>query len=267
MFDDVNDELQKELETEHDVDLEAKQQQQQASDEGVKDEPQGEGPSVPEKFANKSKEEIAQSYTELEKTLGKQAQEIGELRKFTDQYLMQEFEKTSKKEEPKEQDLSFDDLVENPKEAIGRAVDSKVSELDSKIEELNRANSLKQFEDKHPDYQDVVKNSEFMEWVKSSPYRTRQFQAADQFDFEAADDLISTFKERKEILQKQVKSQAQEKTQEELKSVQGETGSSGEKSKKVYRRADLIRLRMHDPERFEAMSDEIHRAYAEGRVK
>ena len=46
-----------------------------------------------------------------------------------------------------------------------------------------------------------------------------------------------------------------------------DVGGSGESSKRVYRRADLIRLKMTDPSRYEALSDEIMQAYAEGRVK
>ena len=46
-----------------------------------------------------------------------------------------------------------------------------------------------------------------------------------------------------------------------------DVGGSGESSRKVYRRADLIRLKMTDPQRYESLSDEIMAAYAEGRVK
>ena len=38
-------------------------------------------------------------------------------------------------------------------------------------------------------------------------------------------------------------------------------------SKPVYRRTDLIRLRMQDPERYNNMQDDIMQAYNEGRVK
>jgi len=52
-----------------------------------------------------------------------------------------------------------------------------------------------------------------------------------------------------------------------LKTAQVDVGGSGESSKRVYRRADLIRLKMTDPGRYEMLSDEIMKAYAEGRVK
>jgi hypothetical protein len=52
-----------------------------------------------------------------------------------------------------------------------------------------------------------------------------------------------------------------------LKAAGVQQGGSGEMSKPVYRRVDLIRLRMQDPERYNAMQDDIMAAYNEGRVK
>lgn len=46
-----------------------------------------------------------------------------------------------------------------------------------------------------------------------------------------------------------------------------DTGGSGESGKKVYRRTDLIRLKMRDPAKFKDMQDEIDLAYQQGRVK
>ena len=46
--------------------------------------------NVPSKFANKSTEEIIDSYTNLEKELGRKAQEVGELRKLSDSFLQAE---------------------------------------------------------------------------------------------------------------------------------------------------------------------------------
>ena len=52
-----------------------------------------------------------------------------------------------------------------------------------------------------------------------------------------------------------------------MKAAQVDVGGSGESSKRVYRRADLIRLKMTDPGRYETLSDEIMQAYSEGRVR
>jgi hypothetical protein len=48
----------------------------------------------------------------------------------------------------------------------------------------------------------------------------------------------------------------------------GSTKGSGETaSKKVYRRADIIELMRTNPDRYHQLSDEIMKAYSEGRVK
>jgi hypothetical protein len=52
-----------------------------------------------------------------------------------------------------------------------------------------------------------------------------------------------------------------------MKAAAVETNGSGESSKKVYRRSDLIRLKIKDPARYESMQDEIYAAYTEGRVR
>jgi hypothetical protein len=54
---------------------------------------------------------------------------------------------------------------------------------------------------------------------------------------------------------------------QQLKSVDvGTNGISPATSKKKYRRADIIKLMQTDPSRYEALQDEIMKAYSEGRV-
>jgi hypothetical protein len=59
------------------------------------------------------------------------------------------------------------------------------------------------------------------------------------------------------------------KVEKAMKQTSSESRSSGDSvgGKKIYRRADLINLQVTDPRRYEALSDEIQSAYAEGRVK
>ena len=59
------------------------------------------------------------------------------------------------------------------------------------------ARSLKQIGEKHPDYEAIIKNENFVDWIKSSDVRTELFQRADKYDFNAADELLSNWKEIK----------------------------------------------------------------------
>jgi hypothetical protein len=45
------------------------------------------------------------------------------------------------------------------------------------------------------------------------------------------------------------------------------SGSDEAPSKKIYRRADIIKLMQTDPDKYDSMQPEIMAAYSEGRVR
>ena len=228
--------------------------------------------SVPPKFAGKSAEEIAQSYEELEKELGRKAQEVGELRKLSDSFLQAELNRaqsTPKKQEAKEEPVDFFD---DPNTAVNKAIENhpKFQEFQRFQAQQAQAAAKTQLEAAHPDFADIVQDKGFQEWVQGSKIRMQLFQAADAYNYDAANELLTTWKDRAMINKTQEVNQAEEaKRQDALKAGKAESrtssGSSG--GGKTYRRADLIRLKMEDPMKYESMQDEIYAAYAEGRVK
>jgi hypothetical protein len=114
----------------------------------------------------------------------------------------------------------------------------------------------------------VVGDLEFQSWVKSSPVRLGLYARADaEFDYDSANELLSTFKQLRGIKAKESEQASSAVRTKSMKAAQVDVGGSGESSKRVYRRADLIRLKMTDPNRYEVLSDEIMQAYAEGRVR
>src|SRR4030066_50064 len=78
-----------------------------------------EQPSVPEKYRGKSVEDIVRMHQEAEKLIGKQAQEVGEVRRLADELLRSQLAKPVEKEKPQEVDF-----FENPQEAIRQAVEN-----------------------------------------------------------------------------------------------------------------------------------------------
>ena len=122
----------------------------------------------------------------------------------------------------------------------------------------------------HPDYIDIVHDSGFQDWVQASKFRTDLFKEADAYNYDAADELLTHWKERSVIDKTaEVKEQQEATRKKALKSSKTESRSSAESTagKKTYRRADLIRLKATDPNRYADLADEIYSAYAEGRVK
>ena len=223
-------------------------------------------PTVPEKYQGKSVDDIIRMHQEAEKLIGKQAQEVGEVRKLADDLIKQNLQSTNKPivEEPEV------DFFEDPQKAIRKTVDQHPDVLAAKqaTQEFKRMNIQQKLAATHPDFQQVVQDAGFTEWVKASPVRLGLYAKADgEYDFDSANELLSTYKQLKQVQTAKVAAVDNTARQQSLKAASVDVGGTGESSKKIYRRADLIQLRMRDPERYEALQPEIMAAYAEGRIK
>lgn len=255
-----------ELEQEHEENLEAEAGQE-------------EEPEIPEKFRGKSTQEILDMYMNLEKELGRKGNEVGELRKLTDQFLelkIQE-EKNNKqgKETRNEPEVSDDDWFTSPKTATEKYLESsptaqKVNDLEAKLREQELAKAHTEFEERHPDWKQLGGEDTFRDFITSSEYRYNLAQNADSGDYSAANELFDLYKMYRQAngVDEGAKKQAnREQLDKDRKKASVESTSSAPTSKKVYRRADLMKLRMNDPDKYEAMQSEIMAAYAEGRVR
>ena len=222
---------------------------------------------LPEKYRAKSLEEVVRMHQEAEKLIGKQAQEVGEVRKLADELLKQNLD--SKQQHIKEEEPEVD-FFENPQKAVQATIDRHPDVLAARQagQEFKRMQIQQKLVQDHPDYSQVVNDSEFQSWVKSSPIRLGLYAKADgEFDYDSANELLSTFKQLRGIKAKESEQAGNAQRTKSMKAAQVDVGGSGESSKRVYRRADLIRLKMTDPSRYEALSDEIMQAYSEGRVR
>jgi len=221
---------------------------------------------LPEKYREKSLEEVVRMHQEAEKLIGKQAQEVGEVRKMADELLKQNL---GSKQQQVEVEPEVD-FFENPQKAVQNTIDKHPDVLAARQAgmEFKRMQIQQKLVQDHPDYTQVVNDSEFQNWVKSSPIRLGLYAKADgEFDYDSANELLSTFKQLRGIKAKESEKASDATRTKSMKAAQVDVGGSGESSKRVYRRADLIRLKMTDPVRYESLNDEILAAYAEGRVR
>ena len=228
---------------------------------------------LPEKYRGKSAIEIAKMHQEAEKLIGRQANEVHEVRSLADQLLKQQLESKARETKPIEESLE-EDFFADPASAVNRQVEKHPAVLEARQAalEMKRMKTAQQLASKHPDFATIASDTGFQDWVKSSAIRLNLFAKADaEFDFESADELLSTYKELKQIKQQNQSTQTaavESKAQEQaMRAATVDVGGAGESSRKVYRRVDLIKLKMTDPDRYMQLSDEIMAAYAEGRVK
>ena len=222
---------------------------------------------IPDKYRGKQLSDIIRMHQEAEKLIGKQAQEVGEVRKLADELIKQNLadnRQPIKEEEPEV------DFFENPQAAVRKTVDNHPDVVAARQagQDFKKMQIQQKLAQEHPDFGQIVQDSDFVNWVKSSPVRIGLYAKADgEFDYDSANELLSTYKQLKGVKAKQTSDAGETQRKSNLKAATVDVGGTGESGKRVYRRADLIRLKMQDPNRYDALSEEIMAAYAEGRVK
>jgi hypothetical protein len=222
---------------------------------------------VPAKYQGKSIQDIIQMHQNAESLAGRQSSEVGDLRKIVDDFIVTQSNSTKETQPEENDDLHF---LDNPNEAVNRAIDKhpsivRANEIAASTAQI-QANQEAQ--DRllavHPDTSEVISDSKFAEWIQSSKSRTRSLQTANSSNnVEAMSELLSEYKSSKPVTDT---SGVPSKKDSARHASTGAISGNSESSKKVFRRADLIKLKMSDPDRYSQLQPEIMAAYAEKRV-
>jgi hypothetical protein len=230
--------------------------------------------TIPDKFKDKSIEDVIDIYSHLEKEFGRKNNEVGELRKLTDQLLQLELSaKQTQSEKDRPKPIEVDDLLDHPEAVVRSAVEDtlannpKLQALEDALQKTRVSQCHAELASVNADWQEVVNTEDFQTWISTSPTRLKLFQEAGvQLDSTTGSELISMYKElHKEPEEGKAKTKA--KRDRALKGATVEKGANEASSKKIYRRSDLINLRIRDREKWESIQDEILLAYQEGRVR
>ena len=232
--------------------------------------------AIPSKYQGKTLEEIVKMHQEAEKLIGRQAQEVGEVRKLADELIKQQLEarvKPKEAEQPVAQEIDFFD---DPKQAVNQVVENNpvLKQMQEQLIRQKQLEALAVIEKKHPDFVDVAKSEEFNEWIQGSKVRKQLYEAANNYDADAALELLDTYKSLKGIkaqtvqaVDEGVKQVGQQQRQQAMKAAGVQTGGTGESTKPTYRYADIMKMMMYDREQYNARADEFLQAYQEGRIK
>jgi len=228
--------------------------------------------NIPHKYKGKTVDEIIKMHQEAEKLIGRQAQEVGEVRKLADELLKRQLEQKELPQATKEEEVDF---FEDPDKAVSRKIDNHpaIQEAKQQALQLKQMQTINRLKENFPDFQAVVQDPDFAEWIKSSPVRMRLYAQADaEFDYDAASELLTTWKyvkPSKPAAAPAVEPEIQQAQKAAVRAATVDVGGTaeGNTSKKIYRRIDLIRLNLEDPERYESLQEEILAAYREGRVR
>lgn len=224
---------------------------------------------LPEKYQGKSAADIARMHQELEKRLGQQSQEVGELRRHFDEYVQSSIQSQQSAPEVVEEEIDF---FADPSAAVAKAIENHptLKQAQAVAAEMAKSQALAKLKANHPDMNEVLSDAKFKEWISASEVRTEMYRNADQnYDFASANELLNLYKDRAQVVKQTAAVEKQHQKNEVKKASTGTARSNpeGATSRKVYRRRDIIELMNSDPKRYEALMPEIMKAYSEGRVK
>jgi len=243
--------------------------QNEPEEEQVAAEPENKEPEyeVPDKFKDKSIADVSKSYEELEKKLGRQAQELGDTRKLADDLLRQELDKNRQTQaQNTEEPTEFD--YDNPLESVKKLIQKELSPVREQLQANRDISTRDKLATQHPDYLDIASSPEFSDWVNSSPIRADLYRRAnDQLEYNAAVELLDTWKALNPKKEAPSKAETQKVTKQKINELSTESGSTGQTSTKTFSRRELINLRATNPNKYYEMAEEIRDAYATGRVR
>ncbi len=228
---------------------------------------------VPTKFRGKTVDEIVDSYTNLEQQYGRQGNELGELRKLADSLIQKNLSETSSQraESLEKEVLSEEDFFTDPVTAVRRVVEEALEPVKQNLGQTQLDSTVQKLQAKHPDLEAIVNDSSFQNWVLASTPRQEMWTRASNGDFDYADELFSQYKAVNQVSVQAKREQDEAVKEEELKAATtvsaGSSRDAGSMGKPIYKRSELIRLRMNDPQRYQDLHTEIMQAYADNRVR
>lgn len=254
------------------IDDASKQSDQRARDAAT-------GRYIPERFKDKTIEDVIKSYEELEKLNSRQSQDLGSMRRTVDQLLDIQKQQASSPAQAASKPVSVDDLYEDTDGVLRRVAkevaSTEVTQLKSELEQLRLERKMAQLGSKFENWQQRVQEPEFAEWVAASPYRARMAADADKGDFDAAEEILGMYYEHtRRDEQKEHQQRERQSRERQLNDAMLESSSpAAPSSEESYSRHDLLETRLAakrgdlKAERWlKAHGDSIARAYEEGRI-
>lgn len=215
-------------------------------------------PELPEKYRDKSIEDVVKMHQEAATTIGRQSNELGELRAMVKQL-------TESISQPKEEPVDF---WEDPEKSVSQTVQAELKGLREELAEAKAANVMARLDRDHPGWQMTASTEEFQNWVAEDPSRVKSFHDANEnLNYSSADQLFKAWSEANTSAET-VEQARQEAVQEDrnLRASMTESGSARANRSRALRRSEIRALRERNRSEYEARLPEITEAYAQGNV-
>jgi hypothetical protein len=222
-------------------------------------------PSIPDKYANKSMEEIVEMHMNAEKEIGRQANEVGTyrdlLKSMSEAQGQTNTSQTDTTEEAQPVEVSSDDLWDNPTGAIRSVVEDAVKDIIAPVQQHHQQQQVEAqvsaLMQAHPDAEKIGEDPEFQAFVEKSPYRLMDAQKwVEKRDVDAANRLLSDWKELHpgqaptEVVEGDVSAV------NKARAVATETGrgSGGPKGKETLSKREVMKVFINDRDLYDSDS-------------
>ena len=186
----------------------------------------------------------------LKRKLGEQGNELGRLRNALEAKIDEQDRQLV------EQSFDSDQVA-----AMERLVEQKVAPVKQQLSEANAQQAVAQLAAKHPDYETVVNNPEFVAWVQGSKRNSAAYEVAIAGDIDVGIELLDAYKAEAQT------APSEEQLNTALSSNRGSSGDAGIKESGVILRSEIQELKRNNPAGYRAQLPKIMQAYQEGRVR
>jgi hypothetical protein len=253
------------------------------------------GEEVPDLYRGKSARELLDIIQQKEAMVGRQANELGELRNqngtlrgVVDQAIAMQAGTATPNPVDEVTALTPDSLLSDPDAAISDRLNRALRPLEDRISALTAQERQNEFLGRHKTALEDVNDDAFVNYVKASPYRERLAQKAFQdmrnIDFDAAEELWLGYEDVRgsstppaaESEGEQAKATAapaaaRPNPAEAALVTSGTSAGAGDahSDKTIYSAAALTKLQMEDPDAYYEPNfyNKISVAWGEGRVQ
>ena len=240
--------------------------------------------TLPKKLEGKTPEQIADMYQNLERELGRQANEIGVYRDLvgTLSEVKRKSDLASVEAKDMTEEVTSDDLFTDPKTAIERvvrgALEKELRPLKQTQANTAHQRELERLVTDYPDIEQVGADPQFLEFVQRSEYRVQDAQRWLQTqDVAAARRLLSDWQEIAAVKSAAKPAASSEPVTEKpargnvaaARRAATESGGNASVGTKSITKAQVMKVLQTDPDRYysDAFQSELHAAIKEGRFQ
>ena len=228
-----------------------------------------EAPEAPKsEYAGKTPEELESIIIEQKNMIGRQSNEVGEVREKIARLEGQLAGQVKPEVEAKPVEV---DYFGDPANAITTSIENspQLKATQTELADLKAQFRLQNLYSQHNDAESVLKNQQFREWVSKDPIKTAAYSGAIQvLDASVLGQLITDFKSASANPEVEALKN-QDPKQTVRKAATGNVSSTGiAPPQKKMSRADIQDLINRDPVKYRRMKDsgKLREAYLSGRI-